>query len=310
MIFNIGSGAPSGETLVVTAPAGVTVTASKDSKTKTKVADANGNVTFKGLSAGTWTVTITDGTQTSSKTIAIVTGYSMTIGFFSATITVTYPAGSTCTCSDGTTTLTAADTTGSYTFTVPNAGTWTVTSTDGSSTKSETVEITTSGQNDSVELSYALYLVDGVNDCTDKWTSVEGVVGASVTSDGATTITNDSGVMTVKTGTASSATLGGSAITADIDMSAYNMLYVNITNITGSDTKGHAYICVGTTSGDSYVLAETADGSDKIKSDKLMTTGQIELDVSHLTGSHIVVIQIVSRTGYAVSASFDSIYLE
>ena len=73
---------------------------------------------------------------------------------FAATITVTYPSGSTCTCSDGTTTLTAADTSGSYTFTVPNAGTWTVTCTDGSNTATESVSITKDGQSNTVSLAY------------------------------------------------------------------------------------------------------------------------------------------------------------
>ena len=80
-----------------------------------------------------------------------------------AFIVVTYPAGSTCTASDGTTTLTAPDTSGSWVCKVPNAGTWTVTSTNGTDTATANVSITTEGQSESVELSYALYLIkDGV----------------------------------------------------------------------------------------------------------------------------------------------------
>ena len=60
----------------------------------------------------------------------------------------------TCTCSNGTTTLTAPNTTGSYTFTVPSAGTWTVKSTNGTDTAQQAVSITTSGQSASVTLSY------------------------------------------------------------------------------------------------------------------------------------------------------------
>ena len=80
-----------------------------------------------------------------------------------AFIIVSYPAGSTCTASDGTTTLTAPDTSGSWVCKVPNAGTWTVSCTDGTDTASATVTITTEGQSESVALSYALYLVkDGI----------------------------------------------------------------------------------------------------------------------------------------------------
>lgn len=59
-----------------------------------------------------------------------------------AYIGVTYPAGATLTCTDGTRTLRAKDTTGLYVFPVPYAGTWTVTATDGTNTDSERVSIT------------------------------------------------------------------------------------------------------------------------------------------------------------------------
>ena len=82
-------------------------------------------------------------------------------------IAVTYPAGSTCTCSDGTTTLTARDTSGTALFNVPSAGTWTVSCTDGTNTKSKSVEITNDGQIVSVILFYGLYLYSKGNMHTD-----------------------------------------------------------------------------------------------------------------------------------------------
>lgn len=78
---------------------------------------------------------------------------------FSATIAITYPAGSTCTCSDGVTTLTAPDTSGVWECIVSNAGTWTVSCTDGTDSTDEVVEITTDGQRESIELSYIYYIV-------------------------------------------------------------------------------------------------------------------------------------------------------
>lgn len=77
LIANIEAGA----TLTVTAPALCTVTVSKDGKSKTKVADTNGVAVFKGLSTGEWTVTITNGEQTSSKTVTITTEYAVLISF-------------------------------------------------------------------------------------------------------------------------------------------------------------------------------------------------------------------------------------
>lgn len=50
------------------------------------------------------------------------------VALFAATINVTYPAGSTCTVTDGTTTLTAPDTSGTWACAVPNAGTWEIVS--------------------------------------------------------------------------------------------------------------------------------------------------------------------------------------
>lgn len=76
-----------------------------------------------------------------------------------AFIVVTYPAGSTCTASDGTTTLTAPDTSGSWVCKVPNAGTWTVSCTDGTDTASANVSITTEGQSESVALAYNLAFI-------------------------------------------------------------------------------------------------------------------------------------------------------
>lgn len=76
-----------------------------------------------------------------------------------AFILATYPAGSVCTASSGSTTLTAGDTSGSWVFKIPAAGTWTVTSTDGTDTATATVVISTEGQSESISLSYRLFIV-------------------------------------------------------------------------------------------------------------------------------------------------------
>ena len=159
MIY-IMSGGGTGCTLVVTGVAGDNVTVSKDGKTYSKTFKDDGTATFKGLKTGTWTVTMTDGTSTASRTVTIDSDYTLTITYFSATINLTYPEGSTCTATDGTTTLSAPDTSGTWACVVPNAGDWTVTATDGTDTATETVTITAEGQVETVELSYILVLVD------------------------------------------------------------------------------------------------------------------------------------------------------
>ena len=83
---------------------------------------------------------------------------------FKAYIAVTYPAGSTCTVRNGSVQLTAPNTTGSYTFTVPSIGTWTVSCTNGTDTATDTVTITAEGQSKSVSLTYTtipIFTYDG-----------------------------------------------------------------------------------------------------------------------------------------------------
>lgn len=166
-LYGFGASGGSGGTLTVTAPANVTVTVSKDGKTKTKNSGTSGVVVFKGLASGTWTVTITSDGKTAQKNVVVTTDYSTMIAFFAATINITYPAGSTCTCSDGTTTLSAPDTSGTWACIVPNAGTWTAAATDGVENTSESVSITTDGQTVAVELSYYTYLFKPNTDTTN-----------------------------------------------------------------------------------------------------------------------------------------------
>ena len=160
MIFNMTGPGISGGKLTVTTPgAGITVTAARDGKTKTRVSGADGTAVFKGLESGDWVLTITDGERTSVPvSITIKTDYATALTFFTATINVSYPEGSSCTATDGVTTLTAPDTGGTWACVVPNAGTWTVTATDGSESKSETAEITTDGQSVSVSIDYGFDL--------------------------------------------------------------------------------------------------------------------------------------------------------
>ena len=159
-ISNLGG---KGAALTVTAPAGTTVTVSRDGKTMTRVAGVDGIVIFRGLETGTWTLSITDGEQAASRTVEIVADYATSITFFAATINITYPAGSTCTATDGVTTLTAPDTSGTWACAVPNAGTWTVAI--ESLGRSVNVVITDNGQSESVSLAY-VFLYDNGDQCT------------------------------------------------------------------------------------------------------------------------------------------------
>ena len=163
------SGGGSGATLVVTGVAGDTCTITNGTKTHTKTFGTDKKATFKGLATGTWTVKMTNGSKTSTRTITITADYALTIAYFSATIKVTYPAKSKCVIKNSSGIQVTSDTnTGTsaktWTATVGATGTYTITATatDGSGkTKSTTVSITADGQVKTVTLVYELLLFDG-----------------------------------------------------------------------------------------------------------------------------------------------------
>ena len=93
-----------------------------------------------------------------------------------AVIGVTYPSGSTVTCTNGSKTLTAKDTSGKALFIIPSAGTWTVKAVKGSQSASKTVSITAEGQVETVTLTYELYIFKSGSGLTAGY-SVEGSGG-------------------------------------------------------------------------------------------------------------------------------------
>jgi hypothetical protein len=263
-LYGFGASGGEGGTLTVTAPANVTVAVSKGGKTKTKNSGTSGVVVFKGLASGTWTLTITDGSQTSSKPVVVTADYSTVIAFFAATINITYPAGSTCTCSDGTTTLSAPDTSGTWACIVPNAGTWTATSTSETETDSKAVTITTDGQSTSVELSYALFLF--------KPNAPSDIIAGEWEMPGNSTVTAEA-ELTVKSVNNYNGDRSISARTkGQIDLTEYSTLQATCKASGGSDTKLEVY------SGSS-VVASTAIGAD-------LTT--VTVDISALSGLHSI----------------------
>lgn len=170
---NAGGSSGSGGTLTVTGIAGDIVTVSKDGKTYTRTFNSSGVAVFKGLSTGTWTVTMTNSAgQTATRTVEITADYTLTIAYFSATISITYPAQSTCVVKNSSGTQVASDTntsdgTKTWTAMVDAAGTYTITATatDGSGkTKSTTVSITTDGQSESVTLTFETVLWEAGSD--------------------------------------------------------------------------------------------------------------------------------------------------
>lgn len=300
-------GGGSGGTLVVTSSGAGTVTVSNSTlgKSYSKMVTADGTVTFKGLKTGTWTVTLSDGTQTSTKTITITSDYSTSIAYFSATISITYPANSNCvvTNSGGQTVASDTNSTSSektWTATVNAAGTYTVTATatDGSGkSKSQSVSITADGQSVSVTLSYQLYLFDnGV---------VSGIAWDKESKSGDTGRASSSVSNTISLRAAgywegvfydSDVTRGTSD---SIDLSAYSTLKINVSAIS---SYGSSKIYIGT----------TALGNDTNISNINRNTGVVSIDLSAINGSYFISLynSAVSGTNGTSTISVDKIWLE
>ena len=282
-------GSGSGGTLVVTGVAGDTITATKDGKTYTRTFNSAGKAVFRGLATGIWALTMTNGSQTVTRNVTITADYSLTMAYFTATITVTYPAGSTCTCANGSTVLTAPDTSGNYTFTVTNTGDWTVSCTDGTQTASKTVEITEEGQSKTTSLFYNIYLFYNGYNNTDLAgsPSVKGVKynssgeGTAVTptlalkSDSMSLVCNAEGVE------------AGSGIlywSKAVDVTDFNTLELAAVNNSASGTTG--WIRLGVADAvPSYITGWPC--TNNALSDYI---GEMQFDLSNITGMKYIII--------------------
>ena len=306
MIFNmVGGGGGSGATLVVSSPANVSVTVSKDDKSYTKNSGSLGSTTFKGLATGTWTVTISGNGQTATKTIEITADYAITIAFFSASINITYPANSNCVVTNSSGQTVASDTnTGSsaktWTATVNATGTYTVTATatDGSGkSKSQSVSITADGQSKSVTLIYQLYLfnngvVDGI-----EW-------GANSKDNTASSSVSDTIRLTATSAWAGDLFYSGTALRGTStahNLSEYNVLKVHIKSISGAKNSVQLYIGQSQLSSNTLVKDLTAEND--------ATTS---IDISDLNASYYITLKATSHASgdTVLTIDYDKIWLE
>lgn len=269
--FGGSGGSPNKSIIIVAAPTGSTVTCKMGSTTKT-ASEKNGTWTFSGLDIGTWTITATKGSSIATQDVDItrLTVEYVTITYFSATINVTYPAGSTCTCSDGTTTLTAPNTSGSWTCIVYNAGTWTATATDGDKSKSADVVITTDGQTESVTLLYITYLFkDGetYDSLTGGW---QGTVNAE----------KQALQLIVQAGKPQNV-----HTKSKVDMTDYSTISVK------TDANVHNVSL--------YLIIEDSLAASKpvAKAELNTASDEVSLDISNITGSHFIRLYSYSEKG-------------
>lgn len=251
MIFNVtGSGSGTSASLTVTAPAGATVTVSKDGKNKTKAA-VTGTAVFKGLSTGIWTVTASKDSDSASKTVEIKADYETQIGFFTATIHVVYPAGLVCTATNGSTTLNAPDTSGTWECVVTAAGQWTVKLSTGFAEK---VTVGASGESHTVNKWYVYKDGDQYTDLTGGW----------VKQSGTASITFGDNMITIDSKTSTNQPNGRVHTTKSLNLSGFTSLKANITIKQYNATVSSASAGVHNSSGKD--LASTSTKSDAIVS--------------------------------------------
>ena len=280
MIGRVNTGGGSGCILTITAVASETVTISKNGKSKSKTADSKGVAVFRGLDTGKWTITIVRGGVPITRVVAVTADYSVAIPLFAATINITYPSGSTCTCSDGTTTLSAPDTSGTWACIVPNAGTWTAAATDGVENTSESVSITTDGQTVAVELSYYTYLFKPNTDTTN----VTG--GWQLNSKGSLDSAGDQLVATFTNAYNRGETFSVATINK-IDFTEFTTLVATCKAAVGGNSapSSATFAVASTQSG--FDIAGTA--STKVASTTFSnSTTTVTIDVSRISGSYYV----------------------
>ena len=200
-----------------------------------------------------------------------------------AAIGVTYPAGSTCTCTDGAKTFTLKNTSGQGIFIIPYAAAWIVSCTDGTETASETVEITTEGQSAKIELSYGLLLYKYGEGATVEFkTAHEDNSSVMITSDAITTnFTSDINYQIT-------------CITPKIDLTEFSRLSV-IANCTAvgpeTDYKGILGVFEKTATATDLVTAKNSDSIVIAKTYFTVKNGEFDLDITNINGEYKVGIK-------------------
>jgi hypothetical protein len=198
-----------------------------------------------------------------------------------AAIGVTFPAGSTLTCTNGTKTLKAKTTSGQWVFAIPAAGTWTVKAVSGSNTKSQSVSITKEGQFESVTLSFQLILFDGGDN-----TAVTGGWGADGHGGPTAAVGTTVGLNINASGDAYQVKPFIVATKNTIDMSGYTKLCATITKLSATE-------------GEVRVVSEI-DSAAAAKASVDAKLGTVEVDISSLNSGKVGLWITITANAYGL----------
>lgn len=187
-----------------------------------------------------------------------------------AAISVTYPAGATCTCALGSKTFTAPDTSGQALFIVPTAGEWVVTiSQSGKQPISQTVNVTESIAY-VITLTFDLILYDN-GDIPDGILWQGTAWEPDYSNKGSFTLDSDHITLQV----------AGNSICASpseaIDVTLYNTLYANVNS--DSSASNRAYLCLRESLGLGW-------GFPAATAINLPVDGEVSVDISTISGMY------------------------
>lgn len=284
----------------VTSDAGSTVTITKGSTTITLTQVSGSTTEWEGYpnAYGTWTVkSVLAGADDATTTVTVdaVKTYAVTVNHISATITVTYPVGSTyCKLSKGALEYTATQ--NPQTFIVRSIGTWNIEVEYNGVVKTATAIISADGDSQSVAVEYATITVNYGNDFKGKTiTCTDGNLTYTKTAP------NDASTVSFTiptTGTwAVSATVGGTPYSVSQVVSAYTTYTVTLEVFSATVTITFPYSNGATctiSDGDTTLTATespmaftipntgtwvatcTLDGQSKTQSFVITTDGQTE----------------------------------
>ena len=206
-------------------------------------------------------------------------------------IGVTYPAGSVCTCTKGTKTYKAKNTSGLALFAVPETGEWTLSCTDGTQTASTTATVSAEGEAVNVKLSYDLRLFDNGDECTDTtggWTNTGYTYDALLTtppeiSDGRIQLYGKAGGNT------------GIGTAQSIDLTGYSKLVIDrdVLSTNSTNSAGQIWLLPGQNVASSQAKATLQFGSATGRAEQ-------EIDVTNINTPVYVFASVGGSTQYKV----------
>lgn len=213
-----------------------------------------------------------------------------------AAIGVTYPEGSTLTCTNGTKTLTAKTTSGQCVFAIPEEGTWTV----NAGTKSKSVSITKEGQFETVNLAQK-YLFKENEGVVSEWVALKGGCSeAAVTAQKMTLF----GGNTVYMGSSAAVTTNNA-----VNLDGFTKLIFDMQTDTVASQGVYAWVGVSANKFTRGPESSTIYKSNSAAYTELSTTnrGQVVVDISDLSGNYYV---FAASDGMKINTTVYNVWLE